>query len=422
MLLCGGSSPLARGLPGTITPEQYEERIIPARAGFTYLRGTGGGAGRDHPRSRGVYARVLSHPVRVAGSSPLARGLQDGLEPVVAAARIIPARAGFTGWSRASRRGRTDHPRSRGVYTPPAAAVTMPWGSSPLARGLHDPAYCALLNAWIIPARAGFTTAGCAPAAARWDHPRSRGVYARCGTGPPSGRGSSPLARGLPQRRNRLAPSIWIIPARAGFTRDVEPAHQVGADHPRSRGVYPSGGTAWRPRSGSSPLARGLRLLPDDDHRHLGIIPARAGFTSSSGTTEGSRRDHPRSRGVYIVLWNDGGKPSGSSPLARGLHEWEAERPDANRIIPARAGFTTDKPIFGLDPEDHPRSRGVYGRKWTKDVHLTGSSPLARGLRAILRALTPPSRIIPARAGFTMDATMARRNTTDHPRSRGVYP
>ena len=70
------------------------------------------------------------------GSSPLARGLQSVLLVTARCARIIPARAGFTG--RRGRRRRTcrDHPRSRGVYNLVENRATRPGGSSPLARGL----------------------------------------------------------------------------------------------------------------------------------------------------------------------------------------------------------------------------------------------------------------------------------------------
>ena len=50
-------------------------------------------------------------------------------------------------------------------------------------------------------------------------------------------------------------------------------------DHPRSRGVY------------------------DDvfatQYEHVGIIPARAGFTSTLSDDAAADPDHPRSRGVY---------------------------------------------------------------------------------------------------------------------------
>ena len=70
-----------------------------------------------------------------------------------------------------------------------------------------------------------------------------------------------------------------IIPARAGFTAVLPVGARIGWDHPRSRGVYAKTMGNGKGRSGSSPLARGLRgevLFPD---LIAGIIPARAGFT-----------------------------------------------------------------------------------------------------------------------------------------------
>ena len=93
------------------------------------------------------------------------------------------------------------------------------------------------------------------------------------------------------------------------------------------------------------------------------------------------RLDHPRSRGVYSTAPRTARGSPGSSPLARGLLVTLKGGPVNSRIIPARAGFTV-LPSPGLQ-------------------RPAGSSPLARGLR--LRLSTRPHRgwIIPARAGFT---------------------
>ena len=91
------------------------------------------------------------------------------------------------------------------------------------------------------------------------------------------------------------------------------------------------------------------------------------------------------------------------------------------RIIPARAGFTVDgNPGRGADP-DHPRSRGVYTRSRSRPRDSPGSSPLARGLLGRLYEDAYAVRIIPARAGFTVRIETEDRLVRDHPRSRGVY-
>ena len=91
---------------------------------------------------------------------------------------------------------------------------------------------------------------------------------------------------------------------------------------------------------GSSPLARGLRLQLGDYHHIYGIIPARAGFTPGLVRYCCTGRDHPRSRGVYIALRAYTRPMRGSSPLARGLLAVLFNVSYAEGIIPARAGFT----------------------------------------------------------------------------------
>ena len=91
------------------------------------------------------------------------------------------------------------------------------------------------------------------------------------------------------------------------------------------------------------------------------------------------------------------------------------------RIIPARAGFTDLMVEKGGNRADHPRSRGVYPNEGLWTATVTGSSPLARGLHGGSESGQDACRIIPARAGFTVDGWMAEGRDSDHPRSRGVY-
>ena len=254
-----GSSPLARGLLLGYVWEDGSAGIIPARAGFTPRAIASSTVAGDHPRSRGVYPRLLLSPVLGGGSSPLARGLHGDLRPGQTGQRIIPARAGFTPPPAWPRRGRPDHPRSRGVYARLREELAAEIGSSPLARGLHQTEPSQNLCVRIIPARAGFTLsppttsptpAGSSPLARGLrrpgrrrssdapDHPRSRGVYATRSMGGAISRGSSPLARGLRPAPRARGPARWIIPARAGFTDRTRRGPLICRDHPRSRGVY----------------------------------------------------------------------------------------------------------------------------------------------------------------------------------------
>ena len=337
----------------------------------------------------------------MVGSSPLARGLLDALLRKGYLYGIIPARAGFTRYGPPSGRTRQDHPRSRGVYCPSGASHPNPPGSSPLARGLLQVKTQAHPQARIIPARAGFTGEGVRPSYFPRDHPRSRGVYPPRRPSRHSGMGSSPLARGLLLPPHGMGREEWIIPARAGFTSFRYARVEGEQDHPRSRGVYKNTDVTGKVPVGSSPLARGLPLYPYVMATRDRIIPARAGFTWGLLPCCRSTRDHPRSRGVYSNSTSASGWGFGSSPLARGLPPgWEAGVGEV-RIIPARAGFTQARPPLLGGRADHPRSRGVYIFSQSSSVEVLGSSPLARGLPVddVLDGL--PGRIIPARAGFT---------------------
>ena len=298
----GGSSPLARGLRTTITTMTAAERIIPARAGFTHPARRRGSRQRDHPRSRGVYGPAVCGRGSQSGSSPLARGLPRRAAGGHGGRGIIPARAGFTPSKRTCAPTGTDHPRSRGVYGPGEGDGGGAGGSSPLARGLP---ILSLFLGWP---------------------------------------GSSPLARGLQGGGGGGEGHGGIIPARAGFTERARARRRRDPDHPRSRGVYWATAHPRAVRAGSSPLARGLQLGSARPHGAVGIIPARAGFTTPGTGSGRPSRDHPRSRGVYPPPSGDTKWYTGSSPLARGLLQEAVPVGQIGGIIPARAGFTPAGP------------------------------------------------------------------------------
>ena len=192
-------------------------------------------------------------------------------------------------------------------------------------------------------------------------------------------------------------------------------------DHPRSRGVYATLLAALTAMGGSSPLARGLPELLKPRARTLGIIPARAGFTGTLRVKCNDGSDHPRSRGVYEPRTVRSPVPDGSSPLARGLLKMNRPAENNSRIIPARAGFTIAVASNAKGERDHPRSRGVYPGAKRSQIAYVGSSPLARGLRQHHVRCPVLGGIIPARAGFTASSRNCLYCLRDHPRSRGVY-
>ena len=335
------------------------------------------------------------------GSSPLARGLLIRDSDATALDRIIPARAGFTACTGPPRRWSRDHPRSRGVYKQLSVASRWNPGSSPLARGLLAWFQAYVQPTRIIPARAGFTPGGHWSSFLAWDHPRSRGVYSTPHSTFFGTKGSSPLARGLPLPRLGAGDDAEIIPARAGFTRVTRAIGWSRPDHPRSRGVYAESQCDDAFLLGSSPLARGLQFATNTDVTQRRIIPARAGFTCPKGRRTSTGPDHPRSRGVYGRRHDPAVAAGGSSPLARGLRRVVGHEAHHRRIIPARAGFTRPARTGTHTSSDHPRSRGVYAESAFCRACSAGSSPLARGLRAQTLWNGIQTGIIPARAGFT---------------------
>ena len=130
---------------------------------------------------------------------------------------------------------------------------------------------------------------------------------------------------------------------------------------------------------GSSPLARGGRAASRAGGTVRGLIPARAGRTPHRGAFLTRAWAHPRSRGadaavtkVEIYLW-------GSSPLARGGHGLRAVKNSRPGLIPARAGRTTTATLIGKGSRAHPRSRGADDVVGSSVDPGAGSSPLARG-------------------------------------------
>ncbi len=136
-------------------------------------------------------------------------------------------------------------------------------------------------------------------------------------------------------------------------------------------------------RQGSPPLARELHVYNITLYCVVGITPARAGTTIRVSTSSCMDKDHPRSRGNYVLFSLQIATNPGSPPLARELRALRQEDNLQVRITPARAGTTyySDNDNYGY--RDHPRSRGNYTQSEVCKEMKRGSPPLARELLSV---------------------------------------
>ena len=233
--------------------------------------------------------------------------------------------------------------------------------------------------------------------------------------------GSSPLARGTRYDMVFTPPKSGLIPARAGNTPRVPLRRAQCRAHPRSRGEHRGNPSINFSRVGSSPLARGTHEWTSSSGRPGGLIPARAGNTAWLPTQTASTWAHPRSRGEHGWGGYDSGATPGSSPLARGTPPFCGVAKMRAGLIPARAGNTGTGVSDPAGNGAHPRSRGEHLVPSMPELERRGSSPLARGTQSGTLSALGAQGLIPARAGNTKWVLQTVVNDGAHPRSRGEH-
>ena len=289
----------------------------------------------------------------------------------------------------------------RGEHSRVDICFGMERGSSPHARGAPQRAICRTWSRGIIPACAGSTFKEFCRINHVRDHPRMRGEHYGELLRPYSNRGSSPHARGALNGRRTRPNQAGIIPACAGST--VSP--KVGHDA----------------EGGSSPHARGAPHDRISEPVVGGIIPACAGSTPTRWISRSWRWDHPRMRGEHYSQHSRAMASLGSSPHARGAlpgHRRVLRRPG---IIPACAGSTRCSPSCPRRSRDHPRMRGEHDGGQIGGSNPWGSSPHARGAHFTTSASGRHSRLIHSLfassshpSGLSSDYIFARRDTCWH--------
>ena len=231
--------------------------------------------------------------------------------------------------------------------------------------------------------------------------------------------GSSPRVRGKPVGERGRCFAGGLIPARAGKTQRACLPASTRTAHPRACGENAQCSPRGWDRCGSSPRVRG-KPEPRDDRRGVGgLIPARAGKTRTRATSPTAPWAHPRACGENLTALTAELAMFGSSPRVRGKRKPPRSRGRVGRLIPARAGKTVDRVHAGLQSRAHPRACGENGSGRGLFTCAVGSSPRVRGKPG------PPVRngsiegLIPARAGKTQAARTLDLDQAAHPRACG---
>ena len=137
-----------------------------------------------------------------------------------------------------------------------------------------------------------------------------------------------------------ILPIARLIPARAGKTWRPEACRTRTSAHPRAGGENTERTKTMSRYFGSSPRGRGKQGELSSDIPYSGLIPARAGKTSTSAKRKRVSSAHPRAGGENYGLASILEENRGSSPRGRGKHTLSHGLPRIPRLIPARAGKT----------------------------------------------------------------------------------
>ena len=257
----GGSSPHARGTPGTRAGGTCHRRFIPTRAGNTADSSRQRHAASVHPHTRGEHPAGVIAPRPGNGSSPHARGTHRIVAEELAHRRFIPTRAGNTAPSSMIRSEIMVHPHTRGEHALTSRLIPRISGSSPHARGTR--------------------TARCRRATSCAVHPHTRGEHRNGSRRAHARDGSSPHARGTPRRDPQVSRPGRFIPTRAGNTPVYLSSLATVSVHPHTRGEHDAQVAAAVLFDGSSPHARGTPAPADSPCARNRFIPTRAGNTRS---------------------------------------------------------------------------------------------------------------------------------------------
>ena len=271
-----------------------------------------------------------------------------------------------------------------------------------------------------IPAHAGQPGSANPPKPRVRVHPRSRGAaQPPCPPCLPV-QGPSPLTRGSRLRKRRRLRAVGSIPAHAGQPGPGRPCTDRWWVHPRSRGAAGSFGAYTDQVVGPSPLTRGSPMLARVRDLAHGSIPAHAGQPRAERMGREPVGVHPRSRGAAASATTPDTGGVGPSPLTRGSRQHRAGHFQDAGSIPAHAGQPSSATMARRASRVHPRSRGAASCVVKRSSDCAGPSPLTRGSHAPCSCRRQAPGSIPAHAGQPSRCSSPTRSSRVHPRSRGA--
>ena len=311
------------------------------------------------------------------------------------------------------------HPRACGENAVVREFGEAARGSSPRVRGKPTETLTSLPATGLIPARAGKTHWIHQTAICGAAHPRACGENLLPRLAVVGHVGSSPRVRGKQAVQALGGEPGGLIPARAGKTTSPTAASTSAWAHPRACGENSTASATSRCWSGSSPRVRGKRGDQGPPAGGGGLIPARAGKTGSRSQACGPAPAHPRACGENSASDPPWLGSTGSSPRVRGKPQTRIDLREISRLIPARAGKTLPRDDMHARRAAHPRACGENVREVSLTAIPAGSSPRVRGKPPRLGAAATEAGLIPARAGKTLDLEGAVGGRGPHPRACG---
>ena len=293
-------------------------------------------------------------------------------------------------------------------------------GSSPRVRGTLRHRRAHGLGLRFIPACAGNSAWSTRKPTSPAVHPRVCGELWRQRFCRPLMTGSSPRVRGTRAVALALAVSDRrFIPACAGNSSPQPLPLRPRAVHPRVCGELLGHRFAHLGSRGSSPRVRGTPGVGSANGRHHRFIPACAGNSVRSTSSNTSTPVHPRVCGELGAIQIAADSLDGSSPRVRGTRPTGKGSANSRRFIPACAGNSKSRRLARTPRPVHPRVCGELDQSSSGTPRKGGSSPRVRGTRAGGQRGQRCGRFIPACAGNSGRAFLQRPTTTVHPRVCG---